>query len=189
MVKEAQVLLERALEREAEAQRLLLAGDREPAAAAFREVSHLYRRSWEEAHPTAYGRLAGMLKAAILAGDARREAAYAREQLAAADSPASAWALALAALVDGDDVAARSAARTMGGGDDAYRRTARAVEALGAGDGPGYAEALQAVVHDFEQRDRLLTGVAIADTALVLERLAEQRGIAARPDSELVPPR
>ena len=40
---------------------------------------------------------------------------------------------------------------------------------------------------DFEARDQHLSGVAVADTALVLERLAEPRGMAARPQSALVP--
>ena len=34
---------------------------------------------------------------------------------------------------------------------------------------------------DFEVRDQHLSGVAIADTALVLERLAEPRGMAVQP--------
>lgn len=188
MTKEAQVLLGEALEREAEAQRHLMAGEGE-AAADFRAVAELYRRSWEAAPPGAYGRLAGMLKAAILAGQPRSAAAYVRDQLREADSPASAWALALAALVEGDDEEARAAARRMAEGDEAFSRAAEAVEALAARDGGRYAEALWAIVVDFERRERHLTGVAIADTALVLERLAEERGIAARPDSELVPKR
>ena len=40
---------------------------------------------------------------------------------------------------------------------------------------------------DFEARDQHLSGVAIADTALVLERLAEPRGMAVRPAGPLVP--
>jgi hypothetical protein len=189
VVKDAQVALGRALEREAEAQRDLLAGNDEGAAEGFRETAELYRRSWELAPPDAYGRLAGMLKAAILAGEGRDEAAYVRRELGAAESPAAAWAGALAALVEGDDERARSAARRMGEGDAAFRRTAGAVEALAAKDADRYRDALRAIVNDFERRDRHLTGVAIADTALVLERLAEGRGIDARPDSDLVPQR
>ena len=50
------------------------------------------------APPGGYGRLVGMLKAAILRGDAGGAAAYARAALAAADaSPTAAYALALAA--------------------------------------------------------------------------------------------
>lgn len=186
-MKEAQVLLRQALEREAEAQRLLLGGEDEPAAEGFRETAELYRRSWEEAHERAYGRLAGMVKAAILAGDARDEAAYVRGRIADPDSPASAWALALASLVCGDDSGARQAAAAMREGDPAFERTAEAVDALAARDGRRYAGAIAAIVRDFERRDDHLTGVAIADTALVLERLAASRGIAARPSSPLMP--
>ena len=186
-MKEAQALLERALEREAEAQRLLLAGDDAGAADRFREVAGLYRRSWEAAHAGAYGRLAGMVKAAILAGDAGGEAAYARDRIPGGESPASAWALALASLVLEDEPGAREAAAAMGEGDAAFQRTAEAVDALAARDGPGYAAALAAIVDDFERREEHLTGVAIADTAVVLERLAEPRGIAVRPRSPVVP--
>jgi hypothetical protein len=186
-VKEAQVLLQRALEREAEAQRHLLAGDEDAAAEGFRHVAELYRSSWEAAHERAYGRLAGMLKAAILAGDADAAATYARDELAHAESPASAWALALASLVVGDDGGARSAAAVMGGGDEAFQRTGQAVDALAGREASRYADALRAIVRDFEGRDRHLTGVPIADTAVVLERVAEARGIAARPSSPLVP--
>ena len=177
----------RALEREANAQRLLMAGEREKAAEAFREVAEFYRRSWEEAHEGAYGRLAGMMKAAVLAGDAGEDATYVREQIAHADSPASAWALALASLVVGDDSGARTAAETMGEGDEAFGRAAEAVDALATGDGRRYTDTLSAIVRDFESREDHLTGVAIADTAVALERLAEARGLAARPTSPIVP--
>jgi uncharacterized protein len=43
-------------------------------------------------------------------------------------------------------------------------------------------------VADFETREEHLTGVPIADTALVLERLAEPRGLAVYPLSPLLPP-
>lgn len=186
-MKEAQVLLERALESEAEAQRLLLAGEPDAAARSYGEVAELYRRSWELAHERAYGRLAGMLKAAILAGDAQEQAEYVRDRISDPDSPASAWALALAALVCEDDPRARDAAAAMGEGGGAFRRAAEAVDALAAGDRRRYADAVRAIVADFERRERHLTGVAIADTAVVLERLAERRGIAARPASAVAP--
>jgi hypothetical protein len=69
----------------------------------------------------------------------------------------------------------------------AFARTGRALAALAASDSPAYADALAEIVADFEGRDRHLSGVAVADTALVLERLAEPRGMAARPQSSLVP--
>lgn len=180
-------MLESALEREAVAQRMLLDGDRSGAEAAFAEASSLYRRSWEEAPPGAYGRLAGMLKSAILASAGEEQAVYARSQIGVAETPAAALVVALAALVEGDREAARRAALEMHEGDDAFRRAGEAVEALAAENRARYAEAIAAIVRDFEGRSQYLTGVAIADTALVFERLAEARGLAARPDSELVP--
>jgi hypothetical protein len=186
-LKEAQRLLLEALEREADAQRLLLAGDADAAAHAYGEVARLYRRSWEEAPPGAFGRLAGMLKAAVLAGRGEEEAEFARAEAGEPSSPASAYVVALAALVAGDHEVAASAAVTMGDGDDAFRRTAAAIAALAAGDGERYAEAVGEIVRDFERRDSHLTGVPIADTAVVLERLAARRGLAARPDSPVLP--
>lgn len=188
-MKAAQAILLEALEREARAQRLLLAGDTDAAAPVLREVAALYRRSWEGAHAGAYGRLTGMLKAAILAGGGEEEAAYAREHVGPATTPAAAYPVALAALVEGDDAAAAGAAADMAGGGDAFDRTAEAIIALAGGAGERYAIALGEIVRDFEGRETHLTGVPIADTALVLEVLAERRGIAARPRSPLVPQR
>ena len=79
-MKAAQEVLLEALAREGEAQRLLLAGDGDAAEPALREVAALYRRSWELAPATAYGRLLGMLKAALLAGGGGEEAALARAE-------------------------------------------------------------------------------------------------------------
>jgi len=43
------------------------------------------------------------------------------------------------------------------------------------------------LVDDFAAREAHLSGVAVADTALVLERLAAQRGLAAGIQSPLLP--
>jgi hypothetical protein len=186
-VKRSQELLLEALEREAAAQRLLLAGELGAAEPAFAEVASLYRRSWEETHASAFGRLAGMVKAGVLAGAGEEEAAYVRAELGDPRTPAAAYAAGLAALVAGDDRAAAAAADLMREGDEAFARAAAATAALAAGDGEAYARAVTAILRDFESRDEHLTGVAIADTALVLERLAERRGLAARPASPLLP--
>lgn len=186
-MKAAQELLVAALEREGEAQRLLLGGDEEAAREAFREVAGLYRRSWDEAPPTAFGRLTGMLKAAILAGGGEEEAVFARSQVGAGETPAAAYVIALAALVARDDRTAAEAARVMADGDDAHRRAAAAIAALAAGDREGYGEAVRTIVRDFETRESHLTGVPIADTAIVMERLAEGRGIATAPASPVLP--
>jgi hypothetical protein len=187
LLKPAQRLLERAIEREGEAHRLLLAGDHERARPALADAAALYRRSWEEAPPRSFGRLVGMLKAAVLAGDARDAAAYVRDAVPDPDSSASWYAAGLAALVLGEDDAALRAAAQMRAGSDAFARTADAVEALARRDAAGYARAVEQIVADFERREEHLTGVPIADTALMLERLAARRGIAAELRSRLLP--
>jgi hypothetical protein len=178
-----------AVEADAAAQRCLLEGDRAGAEPHLRVAEQRYRESWEAAPPGGYGRLVGMLKAAILRGNAADAAEYALGALAfGTESPTAAYALALACLAAGDDVAGASAAEQMAKGGEAFERTAAALAALAHGDAAAYATALRAVIADFEARDLHLTVVPIADTALVLERLAEARGLAQRPCSPLLPP-
>ena len=179
--------MEAAIRIDGEGLRRLLDGDAAGGSARLFEAADHYRASWELAPPRSYGRLVGMLKAAVIAGDAGAVAAYAREQVGEADSPPSHYVVAMAALVEGDDTAAREAAEGMRAGSPAFGRAADAIEALADGDGPRYAAAVRAIVTDFEGREEHLTGVQIADTALMLERLAEPRGLAARPASALLP--
>jgi hypothetical protein len=187
-IEEHRALQAAAVAKDADAQRRLLAGDLAGAAPFLLESERLYRASWEVAPPGGYGRLVGMLKAAILRGDADGAAVYARTALAGeSGSPTAAYAMALACLATQDDTAAAAAAARMAAGGEAFERTAAALAALAAREEGGYAAALQAVIEDFESRDLHLTGVPIADTALVLERLAEARGIAQRPLSPLLP--
>jgi hypothetical protein len=178
-----------ALALEAEAQRLLLAGQQGRARQAFMDAAERYRRSWELAPPASFGRLVGMLKAAILGGGGEREGVYARAELAGApaESETAAYARALVALLEGDDAAASRWARAMQGGSPAFERAADALGALAGHDRAAYTRALQAIVRDFEGRTEYLTGVAIADTALMLEALAERRGMSAGLQSPLLP--
>jgi hypothetical protein len=121
---------------------------------------------------------------AILAGDgAEAIARQAVAETAEADSPASAYARALAQVTLGrvPDVAVMLAE------GDAFARVGEALAALAGGDQAAYEAALAAIVADFEARDQHLSGVAIADTAIVLERLAEPRGMAVRPAGPLMP--
>jgi hypothetical protein len=172
-----------ALAAEHDALAALVAG--EPAQEPLIRARDAYLASHAETGPASWGRLIGALKMAVLAGDG--EGPIAQEALAetadATGSPAAAYARALASVVAGltPDVGGMLEA----GG--AFERTGRALEALAAGDAPGYASALGEIVADFAARDQHLSGVAVADTALVLERLAAARGIAARPDSPMVP--
>jgi hypothetical protein len=177
------------VERDGSAQQELLAGDAAAARLAFAEAAKLYRQSWEEAPPSAYGRLVGMLKSAVLAGGGGSEAAYAREELMDADpeSVTAAYARALAALILGEDGEAEASARVMLGGNEAFARTGEAIAGIAASDRDRYAAALAAIVRDFEARTEHLTGVAIADTALVLVVLAARHGIVAAVESPVLP--
>jgi uncharacterized protein len=173
-----------AIAADGEAHRALLAGaDARPA---LRRAAERYRASWEAAPPGSYGRLVGYAKASILAGENPLE--YVREQLGPDDrTPPACWARALAYLADGNDARAARAAEGMYKGSEAFGRAADAVTTLANGDRDGYHAAVQAIVSDFEARTEHLTGVPIADTALVLDRLAEARGLAAHVEHELLP--
>jgi uncharacterized protein len=173
-----------AIAADGEAYRALLAG--EDARPALRRAAERYRASWAAAPPRSYGRLVGYAKASILAGD--DPAGFVAQELGPDDeSPPACWARALAALADGDDEAALRAADGMRAGSEAFGRAAEAVAALAREDRDGFAAAIAAIVADFEAREDHLTGVPIADTALVLDRLAERRALAAHPASSLLP--
>ena len=186
-----QELLTAAIERDGEAQRELLDGDLEAARAEFAAAAELYQQSWAAAPPRAYGRLVGMLKSSVLAGGGGEEARYARAALVDADndSATASYARAIAALIagDDDDVAQAWAAR-LSDAPDAFARTGEAISALAAHDEARYAGALEAIVRDFERRSEHLTGVAIADTALMLEALAGRRGMETAIESPVLPP-
>jgi hypothetical protein len=188
-VKRHQELLTAAIEREATAQEALFRHDGEAARAAFAEASALYRSSWEEAPPTSYGRLVGMLKAGVLAGQGQSQAEYTRSELGSqdAESPTAAYAQVLAAVIVRDAPAAERWSDSMRSGGEAFARTADALRALATEDRAGYEAALEAIVADFEARQEHLTGVAIADTALMLQRLAAARDMDAELESPTLP--
>lgn len=179
-----------------DAHRALMAGDDAAARAAFARAARTYGASWDAAPPGAYGRLVGRVKAAVLSGEPElvREQAVAvlRATDAVADaagSPAACWAVAMAALALGEDERLERAVAGMRGGTPPFGRAADAVAALAGRDGAGFGAALAAIVADFAGRGSHLTGVAIADTALVLDRLAAPRGLAGLPSSPVLPPR
>src|SRR5829696_7645924 len=166
--------MEAAIRADGEGLRALLDGDAETARARLHEAVERYRTSWELAPPRSFGRLVGMLKAAVIGdADMAGAAAYAREAVPEADSPPSSYVRAIAALVEGDDAAAAGSAEGMREGSPAFVRAADAITALAARDGEAYTAAVRAIVSDFEGRDEHLTGVPVADTALMLETLAE----------------
>lgn len=184
-------LMVAAIETEGRAHAALLAGDHDAARTAYEKAGEQYRASWALAPPKSYGRLVGLLKAAVLAGQADHAAAEVRAALAgdegAEGSPVASYVLAVAALIAGDDDEVAIRAERMEPRGEAFERTASALRALAAGDGVAYANALAAIAMDFAARTDHLTGVAIADTAVMLERLAAQRGMAVKPASPFVP--
>lgn len=150
-----------------------------------------YRESWPDAPPGSWGRPIGAMKARLLAGDtdgARADAEWALAAGAAAsESPIGRYAAALARLVLGDDAEAAALAESLVGRDDVPGPVADALSALGTGDRAGYESAIRALLDDFERRDEFLEDVPVADTVLVLQRLAAERGHTVELASELLP--
>jgi hypothetical protein len=133
----------------------------------------------------------GLVKAAVLSGEAQPAAEYVRATLDgdedAPGSPVASYARAVASLIVGDDDAVAPLADVMVPRGGAFERTATALRALAAGDADAYAAAVGEIADDFAARDEHLTGVAIADTAIMLELIAAERGLRADLDSPLVP--
>jgi hypothetical protein len=174
--------LDAALAAEREAHEAQLA--RRPSTALYARARDAYLASHAETGPQSWGRLIGALKMAVLADDGtERVAAEATAETAGVHGPSAAYARALAAVILGEppDTSAMEEA------GDAFARAGRAMRALGEGDAAAYRAALGEIVDDFTAREQHLSGVRVADTAMVLERLAEARGMAVHPASDLVP--
>jgi len=158
----------------------------------FVRSAERYGESYADAPPGSWGRLIGALKARILAGDweaAGRDAEWVLDERPAdSESPIGRYAAALAAHVLGDDDEARRLAASLGAGPGAFPpAVAAALAALAEHDAAAYADAVVLVLRSFEERDAYLEDVPVADTVLVLEALAERRGVAARLPSPLLP--
>jgi hypothetical protein len=170
---------------------LLMAGRREEAAEWFDRAARRYHESYEDAPPGSWGRPIGALKARILAGDwsgAEGEARWALDEGAAdAESPIGRYAGALALLTLGRDEDARPVATSLRERDDFPADVADALATLAAEDTLGYTYAVESVLESFEQRDEYLEDIPVADTVVVLQALAERRGLAAELDSPLLP--
>lgn len=171
---------------------LVMAGRREEAGEWFERAVDRYRESWADAPPGSWGRPIGILKARILAGDWERaegDARWTLEQGAAgASSPIALYAAALAHAVLGDWVALRVAADALRLDESFRPDVADALAYVASPDPIAYVEAVEAVLESFETRDAYLEGLPVADTVLVLQALAERRGITpAELESTLLP--
>lgn len=158
---------------------LLMASDREGAAAWLRRSAERYRESWDAANATdAWGRPIAAMKALLIAGeDASAAARWALEAGAVeAESPIGRYAGALALLVLGrDDEVGELAATLVEGfpGD-----VAGALAALASHDAEAYRAAVAAIRRAFEERADFLEDVPVPDTALALDALAAERELA-----------
>ena len=142
-----------------------------------------WRASWDAGPGVdSWGRPVGAIKAALLAGDdgAADELAGWALGLGAADapSPIGRYAASLALLVLEQWADARHVAESLQARDDFPADVADALAFICAHDPVAYAEAVESVVRSFETRSDFLEDVPVADTALVLDRLAARRGIA-----------
>jgi hypothetical protein len=157
---------------------LLMGGDREGAAEWLTRAAERYRESWDAGGSgNSWGRPIAAMKALLLAGaDADEAARWALDAGAAdAESPIGRYAGALALLVLGRDDEAGAVAATLGG--DFPQDVAAALVALATGDADGFAITVASVRCSFEEREDYLEDVPVADTALVLDLLAERRRI------------
>jgi hypothetical protein len=169
----------------------LMRGDRERAREWFARSVDAYRESWKDAPADSWGRPIGAMKARLLAGEsAETEARWALDAGAdGADSPIGRYAAALAHLVLGDDQQARVHADAIRTRDDFPKPVGDALAMIAAGtDAVGYVEAIESVLESFETRHEYLEDVAVADTVLVLQALAEERKLHADLESTLLPP-
>ena len=169
----------------------LMGGHTDAAREWFAKAVERYRESYEHAPPGSWGRPIGILKARILAGDwqgARTDAEWTLGQDASqADSPIARYAACLALLVLERDEEARVLADGLRTHDDFPRAVGDALAMIAAEDPVGYIEAVEEVLESFETRDEYLEDLPVADTVLVLQALAEQRRMAARLSSPLLP--
>jgi len=124
-----------------------------------------------------------MLRCRLMAGDAAGARADAESVLDAgaldASGPIGGYCAALALLVlRRDPEAGPIADRIEAEGLDPAA-VAHALGALSRGLAADFAAARRAVLASFEARDAFLEGVAVADTVLVLDALARERGVEA----------
>jgi hypothetical protein len=88
----------------------------------------------------------------------------------------------------GDDEAARIHADSIRTRDDFPGAVGDALAFIAARDVLGYTEAVETVLESFATRDEYLEDVPIADTVVVLQALAQRRGLVVPLESPLLPP-
>jgi hypothetical protein len=167
-------------------------GRREEASTWLRLAADEYAASWEQAPPGSWGRPIAMIRCRLLAGDldgARADAAAALEAgAAAAPGAIGGYCAALALLVLVRDAEAAPVAVRIGDEGLEPVAVAHALAALAEHDPAAYDRARRDVLRSFEERDAFLEDVRVADTVIVLDVLARERGFDPEElDSPLVP--
>ena len=170
---------------------LLAQGRTDEAAEWLAHAAERYRESWDDAPPGSWGRPIGMLKARLLADDwdaAQEEARWTLDQgAAAAESPIGRYAACLANLV----LERWEEARVLADGlrlDASFPHdVGDALAFIAAQDVAGYVTAVESVLESFETRAEYLEDLPVADTVLVLQKLAQRRGITTELSSPLLP--
>jgi hypothetical protein len=160
---------------------LLMAGDPD-AAVWLQRAAARWRESWEAGNAAdAWGRPVGALKASLLAedeGGVRDIAAWTLQlESMKAVSPIGRYAATLALLSAGRWAEAGALAESLRARDDFPHDVAEALASVAAADSDGYSAAIASIVESFEHREEYLEDVPVADTALVLAKLAQRRGI------------
>ena len=170
---------------------LLMLGRRDEAAKWFGHAAERWRESFGDAPPDSWGRPIGAIKARLLGGDRAGAGEAARWALEAgagdSQSPIGRYAAVLAHLALGEDEEARPLASSLREREDFPSEVADALATLAAADRPGYVLAVESVLESFESREEYLEDVPIADTVLVLQALAADRGLEADLASPLLP--
>ena len=161
---------------------LLMAGDPQAAAEWLLRAAARWRESWSVGEGReSWGRPIGALKAALLADDDAAVDELARWALevrsATAESAIGRYGGVLALLALGRWPEARHVAESLRERDDFPHDVAAALAFIAANDVVAYVEALESVVESFETRAEFLEDMRVADTALVLQKLARRRGI------------
>lgn len=170
----------------------LMLGDDAAAARLLRRAADEYRVSWSEAPEGSWGRPIAMLRCRLLAGDTAGARTDAEAALAAgvldARGVIGGYCAALALLALGRDHEAGALAERIAAEGLQPVSVAHALLGIAAGDADAYAGARRAVLSSFEERDAFLEDVEVADTVIVLDALARERGLPIEPlRSRLLP--
>ncbi|MCZ7589627.1 MAG: hypothetical protein M5U27_12390 [Gaiella sp.] len=170
----------------------LMLGDDAAGSQWLRRAADEYATSWHIAPPGSWGRPIAMIRCRLLARDvagARRDAAGALEAGALdAPGPIAGYCAALALLTLGRDGEAETVAARIAAEELEPAAVAEALGALARADDVAYVGAREAVLRSFEAREAFLEDVRVADTVLVLDALARERGLESPPlSSSLLP--